>query len=226
MTPIELLLGGLVVALAGTNVYWRRRLSRVREGLLVTMEWEADASDGGKPTEAIDPSTRLAIEDAADTAGVPVEDLAERIETYEERASERASRIERLQEAWVASWWEAAAREPVVTEGPRVVTLGVDAGGHDVVRRFAIHAMESENEIVIAFDRSSGDFAVGASENVATLTGADGIAEGIVAEAGGGGGGSDQLATGRAPPGKLEDAIDAVVSLTAGRLESSIHVAE
>lgn len=227
MTSMALLVGGLLVGLAAANLYWRRRLASVREGLRTAEEWEERGRTDGGSDATREATLRIAAQDAADTAGVPVEELPERVETYEEQARAHTKELERLHDAWVESWWEAATREPVPVDGPRVVTVGVAAGGHDVVRTFAIHAMEVEDEVVVAFDRASGAFAVGASGNLTHLLGADEVADRIVAEAGGGGGGGyEQLATGKAPAEAIDGAVDAVTSGLEGALDASIHPAD
>lgn len=209
MTGAAILIGGLLVVLVVTNLYWRRRLAAARDGLRHTIEWEATGATTKDPTGTVDPSLQLAVKEAAETAGVPVEELPERVETYEKQRRKRGKEIERLREAWVDSWWAVAERSLPRNE-PRVVTVGIDAGGHEVVRAFAIHALETDDEIVLGYDRSSGAFAVGVSEGFDHWSAAE-IAGDIVEHApSGGGGGHQQLATGKIPPDAVADAVEAV----------------
>lgn len=227
MSVTVILVGGLGAALIGTNLFWRRRIRAVENGFTVLQEWEAKKGNHG--CGEVESDELLALQEAAKLAGVPPQGLPERIEKYDEQVRQREHEIKQLQDAWVDSWWDAATRRVVPTDGPRIVTLRINTGGRAVVREFAIHAMESEDEMVVAFDAGNGTFAVGASENVAPIASADEVAEQIANNAGGGAGGSEQLATGGgAAPEAIGEAIDMVAADVEHRLEdalaSSVHV--
>jgi alanyl-tRNA synthetase len=114
-----------------------------------------------------------------------------------EKIRDLQSRIESMREGWVGTYWQGLESDADAGP-PRVVTVTLDGGTHDDARAFAIHALETEGEVVLAVGREDATVAVGVNESVTERFGvrADEVVRTVAGQAGGGGGGTESLATG------------------------------
>lgn len=208
-------LGGVALA----TLYWRRQLRSVERGVATSAEWDRLVDEF--ETDGGDAEATALLNSAASKADVPPEGLPERIDERTEKLRDRRSRIESMREGWVATYWRALETE-AAADTPRVVPVVLDGGTHDDARAFAIHALETDDEVVLAVGRTDGAFAVGISESLVESreVRADDIAAAIAAAAGGGAGGTATLATGGT--GDTEALIE-TVEASAQRLQEGLE---
>jgi len=108
---------------------------------------------------------RSLLERAACAADVPPEELPDRVEQLSGKIRDLQSQIESMRDGWVETYWQGLERD-LDPEPPRVVAVTLDRGTHDDARAFAIHALETEGEMVLAVGRADATVGVGVNESV------------------------------------------------------------
>jgi len=215
-------IGGFVVA----SAYWRRRLRAVEQSRETSAAWDREFGGDAENKPTMDAEQLSTLSRAAAAADVPPEELPEQIESRSDKIRNLQSQIESMRDGWVETHWEALA-EDAALDSPHVVAVDLLGGVHDDARAFAIHALETEGEVVLAVGRDDGTFAVGVHSSMVDQfdVRADDIADAIASEAGGGAGGMESLATGGADdPETLAAAVDEYNSTLRARLPAESTV--
>lgn len=197
MIPVWSAVAAGICGAAVASLYWHRRLRTVEQSLETSAMWDEKIVPEATGSGTAGGEEASLLNQAASAADVPPENLPERIGERTEKIRDLKSRIESMRDGWVESYWRALEQD-TETETPRVVTVDLHGGIHDDARAFAIHALETEDEVVLAVGRADATFAVGVNESMTEQFGirADEIADTVATEAGGGGGGMESLATG------------------------------
>lgn len=222
----------LLLILTGTvgfltiNWYWWNRLRTVETSLDTSKAWDDLFGERWNSTETVTSSRISHLNRAAEKANVPPEELPERIDEFDGRIRDLQSRIEKMREGWTSTYWQALTSEHVDLTEPHIVIVDLEGGVHEDARGFAIHAMEQDQEVVIAVARSDATFAVGVSKPLADRfeIAANDIANDLIEEVNGGAGGMKLLATGGVEStNSLLEAVAAYCPTLEATLDGYIH---
>jgi alanyl-tRNA synthetase len=180
------------------NAYWWKRIRTVERSKNTSEEWDEAIESQQFATGTADSEREALLNRAAAKADVPPEDLPQRIDVFDEKIRDLQLRIEEMRAGWVSTHWRALDEEPIDLMNPHVVVVDLEGGEHDDARAFGIHAMEQDQEVVIAVAHADEAFAVGVSEPLTDQFGvtADEIANELTAGIAGGGGGTDTIGGG------------------------------
>jgi len=203
-------IGTAVVA----SVYWRRRLGRVRRGILASRERDERVQTTTTPREG------MVLQKAAAKAECEPEDLPERIEEFRRNLADKERTLKRTRRTWASAWRDACEHAPAETERPRVASVELEGGTIDDATALVGETQQPPQEIVIITARGDDTVVVGVGEGLREVVTATEILDDVLAIAGGDGGGTDALATGGgAEYAALREAVAEVVP----RVERSVR---
>lgn len=201
---------GSLLALVGTNAYWKRRERAVREGLSVSHDWEATAG-----------ATQRDLYEAAEVADTSPEELTaeierlhERIEAQERDLAQYSTQVGSVRARWARLWWDALTSDRVPTTEPHVLGVVIPGGETADAEALAKQVTSSDNCVAIVGAEGDRTFVVQVGEALIDDIAAVDLARELTDAVGGGAGGSDRAATGGSATGDLESAIDDLVERT------------
>lgn len=198
---------GSLLALVGSNVYWRRRERTVREGLSVSHDWEAAA---GVTQRDLYEAAEVADTSPDELTG-EIERLHERIEAQERDLAQYSTRMGSVRARWTRLWWDALTTEAAPADEPHALGVVIPDGETADAEALAKRAAEHEEVVTVVGAETDRTFVVKVSASLTDTVAAVELAQELTDVVGGGAGGSDRSATGGGATGDLESAIDELI---------------